>query len=53
MKAENDKIAIKTKSSTNLHFKPALVAGLNINDNANLRFGAGYIIDVNKPKMRQ
>lgn len=50
LKLENDKILIKTKSSTNLHLKPALAAGLNLNDNANLRLGAGYIIDVNKPK---
>lgn len=46
---ENNAISITSKANSNLHLKPAIFSGFKVNDNANLRLGAGYIIDVNKP----
>lgn len=46
---ENNAISITSKANSNLHIKPAIFSGFKVNDNANLRLGAGYIIDVNKP----
>ncbi|MBT0877908.1 autotransporter outer membrane beta-barrel domain-containing protein [Campylobacter sp. 2018MI01] len=46
---ENNAISITSKANSNLHIKPAVFSGFKVNDNANIRLGAGYIIDVNKP----
>ncbi|MBZ7992530.1 autotransporter outer membrane beta-barrel domain-containing protein [Campylobacter sp. RM9333] len=46
---ENNAISITSKTNSNLHIKPAVFSGFKVNDNANIRLGTGYIIDVNKP----
>lgn len=46
---ENNAISITSKANSNLHIKPAVFSGFKVNDSANIRLGAGYIIDVNKP----
>lgn len=46
---ENNAISITSKANSNLHIKPAVFSGFKVNDNANIRLGAGYIINVNKP----